>query len=132
MKIFILEDDEERVDLFLEVLKGQEVTVARTVEEGKKKFSPDFQVLLLDHDLGGRQMVRVGEGEETGLDFAEWLGEAPDPSPEVVIHSWNPDGGSRMLFLLYDMGWNVIQMPFGTNLLRTLEGVSKEAEELKV
>lgn len=128
MKIFILEDDETRISAFMEALEGHDLTVARSVDDAKALYleGGDFDTLLLDHDLGNLQMVRGKEG--TGLEFAEWLGESPVEGPQVVVHSWNPEGGSRMLFLLYDRGWDVFQMPFGPFLLQTLE--SLEVQEL--
>lgn len=123
MKIFILEDDEERIRLFEQAAQGKDLTVCRDLARAAQMYEPPYDVILLDHDLGGRVMVDSLE-EETGASFCRWLG-ANHPTPEAstltVVHSWNPDGAREMLRLLREIGWQgVTACPFGVPLLSTL------------
>jgi CheY-like chemotaxis protein len=124
MKVFILEDDEQRIKLFEEALAGHEVTIARSCGGpmgAYRKFQPPYDLILLDHDLDQRQMVS-SDDEETGFQFVKFMGKAPEVNqPEVIIHSYNPDGAKAMHRLLDDNGWHlVLRMPFGPKLLNTL------------
>lgn len=128
MKIFILEDDESRIRLFVDALlsHGHDLTIAKSFQEATRKFQPPYDALSLDHDLGGRQFVNSDE-EETGFNFVRWLGKAPSGAqPVIAVHSYNPDGAQAMINLLHDNGWvAVIKEPFGPKLLSwlSMEGV---------
>lgn len=99
-KILILEDDDNRIVYFRRNLYGHDVIVTKFSKEAiglLKKFK--FDVLFLDHDLGGKQMV--APGENTGSEVAEWLNAHPDRQPPSInIHSYNPDGAKNMHRLL--------------------------------
>lgn len=118
MNIFILEDDDTRINLFMEALKGHTITIAKDVDDAKVRYLRDertFDLLLLDHDLGNLAMVDGPEG--TGLEFARWLITRESAAPQTIVHSWNPDGGAKMLWTLSDAGWPTLQVPFGPYLL---------------
>jgi NAD+-processing family protein with receiver domain len=125
VRIFILEDDQIRIGAFLAAIPpNHEVTVATQLSGPNgayKKFKPPYGLILLDHDLGGRQFVSSDE-EETGFQFCRWLGTAPvDCDTSVVIHSYNQDGAKAMSRLLMDNGWIVVVIPFGVPLLNALK-----------
>jgi len=85
MNILILEDDVQRQQAFQHALKGHSVVYCASVSSAKKAFSENsFDILLLDHDLGGT---------EDGATFANWL---PDFDGEIVIHSMNVVGAANM------------------------------------
>ncbi len=102
MKIFILEDNPERIKTFKEILKEHELTIAENVEQAKKAYGKgDFDILFLDHDLGGRVYVPSAE-PNTGYQFAEFIKD-DDPNcadKEIIIHSMNPAGCQAMQHVL--------------------------------
>lgn len=54
-----------------------------------------WDIVFLDHDLGGSEMVASGPG--TGYEVAKWLENNSDKQPpEIVIHSFNPEGARKM------------------------------------
>ena len=54
-----------------------------------------WDVVCLDHDLGGKVFVESGKG--TGFEVAEWIGKQPEYNDQTVfVHSWNPDGAKKM------------------------------------
>ena len=100
MRILILEDSEERIKQMNRVLVGHEVVVMTTARDCIVALSNEtFDVLSLDHDLGGQEMVESGPG--TGYEVAYWLGQHPDRCPpRVVLHTFNPVGRMNMAAVL--------------------------------
>lgn len=125
-RVFVLEDDPQRIRLFREALFHADATFAESCAEAIEKFAPPYAVMSLDHDLGGKVFVNSAE-ENTGAGFCRWLPEkAPDMwSPVVVVHSYNPDGARTMMRTLAGKGYKAIQQPFGPSVLAFLSEVGK-------
>lgn len=101
MKILILDDSQIRLKKFKQKLIGHDVTYVETAEDAIVELSHNkFDVISLDHDLGGKQMVDSGEG--TGWEVAKFLYENPQfkPKGHIHIHSYNPIGAENMKELL--------------------------------
>lgn len=100
-RVLILEDDPRRMKEFRRRLIGTHVVHAETASECIAVLSEDtaWDVIFLDHDLGGEQMVEGVEG--TGYEVALWIYEHMPERPPVVIHSANPVGARRMRELLF-------------------------------
>lgn len=100
MKVLILDDNPIRLSLFRSKLIGHTVFTTMTSEEAIDALkSDDFDIVSLDHDLGGEQMVDSGKG--TGYEVAEFLSKNPDRMPkEIYIHSYNPVGAKNMQRIL--------------------------------
>lgn len=122
-RIFILEDSPARIDIFAAALvrPGIDLTVAEDVDSAIKAFEPPYDLLLLDHDLGGEAFMDSGE-YNTGYTFAKYLTAMnwPEP-PQIVIHSWNPDGAATMAGELVEYFNMVSRIPFGARLLEVLQ-----------
>jgi hypothetical protein len=125
----MLDDDEARFNMiWLFALRhGWEIVWRETADAAILELSmenPGFDLILLDHDLGGQTYVESGPG--TGQEVADWLARyrySPQffhrvPQPRVVVHSWNPDGGKRMFNTLTDAGYDADRVYFG----KILEG----------
>lgn len=135
MRIFVLEDDPLRQNAFMRTLMGHEMTICDSVLKAKQAWNPPYDVVCLDHDLGGQQMVDSSEGN-TGTEFAGFLrAECEDAVPfkfpgnapaagVVYIHSYNPAGAARMEQILWDC-CKVVRIPFGLTLMKYLEGAAK-------
>lgn len=135
MRIFILEDDPARIQMFRETLLEHEVTLAMDVDGATKAWCPPYDLMLLDHDLGGEQMVSSSE-ENTGSGFCRWLTEyykdlGPEMIPYTLIHSYNFAGADWMHRWLTDFGAEAQPFPFGLSLLTALKGFITEDEEKK-
>lgn len=96
MKVFILEDDPQRMLYLRELLYGADITHIDSCREAGK-FQPPYDLILLDHDLGGRQLQ---EHEDCGTTFARLVKNKINPDATVVIHSYNHDGAQRMWDIL--------------------------------
>lgn len=121
-RIFILEDDMYRILAFRQACVGMDLTVAMSCPEAYKLFKPPYDIICLDHDLGGQQMVE--SGANTGYEFAETLTKNPTPPADyIVIHSYNPEGALNMERILR-AGFSSVyvgRMPFGPSLLTFLQ-----------
>lgn len=95
LKILILDDDLGRIESFVKNLESDErmvsfSTTASGVMELLQKESWD--VLFLDHDLGGQVYVDSNE-ENTGATVARWLKDHPEYQPsQIFTHSLNEAG----------------------------------------
>lgn len=91
-KVFVLEDDPDRIRWLCERLRSHEWHCVHTCHRDYE-FKGPYDVILLDHDLGGRQMDNTHE--DNGLSFLvaikDQIGETP-----VIIHSYNGPAADRM------------------------------------
>jgi CheY-like chemotaxis protein len=116
LKVFILEDDPERIRRFRESLLGAHIVdnVTDAIEALKNN---NFDTLLLDHDLGGEIFVPMGN-QNTGSGLARWMSDNVDKYPQhidaqIIIHSYNPGGSDNMLSTLLTAGYTCVsKIPF--------------------
>jgi hypothetical protein len=116
MHYFILEDDMARIRLFREYydVPGNLVVICTNVEDAKRALSErTYDVISLDHDLGGRVYVPSHE-PNTGYSLAKWMAENNiQCRKKIIIHSFNSDGAEAMKKVLPQAQW----IPF--NLVRS-------------
>lgn len=112
MKILILDDNQNRLDIFrknieqkLKVLNSTDY--AKTAKEAIEflRANSDYDYIFLDRDLG--------EGVPTGEDVVDFLIDYMYPTEKVgiVIHSWNIPAGKRMHERLLSTGYKSIHQP---------------------
>ena len=101
LKILILEDDPYRIKNFKKMLSlDNTLFLSDNVEECKSIYNDNkpFDVIFLDHDLGGEIFVDSNE-KNTGYQFSKFImNEGVNNS--VIIHSMNPAGAQRMRSIL--------------------------------
>ena len=114
IQILILEDNDFRIDQFKQNFTNGHLIFTKTAKEciNYLQTHDPVDVICLDHDLGGQQMVE--SGKETGYEVAEWLTNNIDKLPKhtIYIHSLNPVGTKRMFNLLYDNNITSTVVPF--------------------
>jgi len=106
IKILVLEDNVERIGEFGKNYGGKDrfIVYVTTVKECIEvlESSEKFDIIFLDHDLGGKHMVE--SGPDTGYEVAEWLRDHPEKLPQiVVVHSLNPAGRANIYHCLKDL-----------------------------
>jgi len=113
MKIFVLEDSQERINWIKGNLNFADIDIAMDMCE-IDNFRGGYDLLMLDHDLGDRQMVDSSD-ENTGFEFCKWLvNNYQNKETDIVIHSHNPSGANAMKNHLIDHGFkNVLILTFG-------------------
>jgi len=102
MLILILEDDNNRIARFMKELSfiGHELHFAETTSSAKKYLSENvYDVIFLDHDLGGEMMVD-SDKPNTGYQVAKAIVGTANEDAYIVIHSMNPAGSNNMAAIL--------------------------------
>ena len=110
MRILFLDDDPERHEYFQEKLLGLgcDITPVTTCEEAIGALKAwTYDVVFLDHDLGGQTYVPSGPG--TGFEVAQRLVETPNKAAQVIVHTINEKGAREMLKVL---GPAAVWVPF--------------------
>lgn len=106
MKVLIVEDDPNRMEIFNELFVGDEVTWAKTASQGIKWLGREtYDLVMLDHDLTAKS---------TGREVALHMATMEDPPPYAIVHSWNPTGAKAIGQILADAGIRHLVLPFGT------------------
>lgn len=95
MKIFILEDNPDRISWFRDHFSGDDITVAVSCTQ-VDRFVGGYDIVFLDHDLGGRVLV---DHEDNGEAFAKLIKDNIGHA-HVIVHSYNHDGAGRILAVL--------------------------------
>lgn len=113
MRIFILEDDHERIKTFRRKLIGHELTVVENAQDAITVLSNDqaFDVMFLDHDLGGQQMMACDD-KNTGSEVVRWMLPNQKVYCPVIIHSLNTPAAMDMKSRLESVGMTCYRMPF--------------------
>ena len=115
-KIFILEDDEWRIKIFLKRYEGHEIALAHNYEEATHILSNSdrFDVAFLDRDLSYVQSLGGIDDELTGEDVTKFIINMPASlrPKRFIVHSWNSVGAKRIVDMLKDQGLNVVKDPF--------------------
>mgnify|MGYP000892655655 CR=1 FL=1 len=103
MKAFVLEDDPERIKQFKKRFaeKNWEYVIVSDVVSAIKALSTiTFNILFLDHDLGGEVYVDI-LNSNTGSELARWISDnGVKGDPVVIIHSLNTVGQAYMSSLI--------------------------------
>jgi hypothetical protein len=113
-KMLFLDDDESRISLFFGLVPT--VTIVRTAEEAIAALNNSWDVVSLDHDLGGEQYVS-SERDDTGMGVVRWIAKNKPAVGRFIVHSHNHIGAENMESLLRTTGYNVKQIPF-SNLIK--------------
>ncbi len=105
MKILILDDDKFRHQQFIHNFScnsENDIIGVYTVDEAIKLLESNiYDIIFLDHDLGGAVYVDSDGEEPTGYTVAKWMVEHPERIPKhVYIHSLNPVGAQRIKQIL--------------------------------
>lgn len=118
MKILFLDDDHSRHIYFQRLLNydKHEITVAYTSKQAIEKLKLyEFDIVYLDHDLGGQMYQDSKEG--TGFEVAQFISKNINNKSmqKIIIHSYNSVGAQNMLNELY--GFNVKYVPYNQEKL---------------
>ena len=99
-RIFILDDDRNRILLFEQWYQGYDLSIAITADEAIDILSKrlDFDMITLDHDLGG-EVYCSSDLPNSGYRVAKFL-STQKYKGLVVIHTHNPPGAQNMKSVL--------------------------------
>ena len=110
MKTLFLDDSKERTKFFKQYFPNAKCV--ETAKECIEKLSEeDWDVVFLDHDLGGKVMVSESE-LETGSEVVRWIKNNKPKVKAFILHSLNFPARENMYKNLLDCGYKVKEIPF--------------------
>jgi len=115
-KALFLDDDRRRTATFLhwiEDLECEAVTVETADECIARLREGDFDLVLLDHDLGG-EIYCDSSREDCGMEVVRWLKRHRGKHGAFIVHTFNAVAGASMFMELKTLGYRVAQAPFGS------------------
>ena len=100
-KVFILEDDPDRVGFFITAFKNCSIEVTKDIEYAKKVLgAKKFDLIMLDHDMEDfdeNRDERLLGPERNGTEVAEIIRNTMNIETFCIIHSMNPRGAANMV-----------------------------------
>lgn len=118
MKILFLDDDAER-NRVLKTNTTKLYTWVKTASECIEALkNEDWDLVLLDHDLGGQQFVDSNR-EDTGMEVVRWISENKPKIKHVFVHSYNSGAADTMVKSLR-ADYPVEYIPFGEKLFSVI------------
>ena len=116
IRVLLLEDDERRCEWFAKRFRGDELDVATDVARAKELLAAErYDAIFLDHDLMPEHYNSPNfDDERTGYAIASVLASQPElqRAATIMVHSYNADGGLRMVEELRRSGRQVEYVPF--------------------
>jgi hypothetical protein len=116
IRVMLLEDDERRCEWFAKRFKGDQLDMATDVDQAKQFLSSErYDAIFLDHDLMPEHYnSSTFDDERTGYAIATFLAGQPklQRSATIMVHSYNADGGLRMVEELRRGGRHAEYVPF--------------------
>jgi len=110
MKIFILEDSEERINKFVAFYKNHELFFAKHISQALITLNQkEFDIIFLDHDLDENNLTSYNNGYELCKKMIEFNLQK---QAIIYIHSMNPSGANAMLNILKDNGYEALWVPY--------------------
>lgn len=122
MRVLFLDDDSSRHDGFKRLVTGaKHVYTAKQAIAELDRYR--YDLVCLDHDLKSEHIDAANASflmEDTGLSVCIHMRSLPEERrPKyVVVHSWNPVGGARMVRELVDADFVVYRIPFSVNSIK--------------
>ena len=123
IKVLFLDDDVNRHKAFKQNINipDSEIKYVYTSKDAIDAINDEkYDVVFLDHDLGGK--IYVAETENTGYEVTLHIAKMPKEkrSDNVIIHSFNRSGAIRMYQSISGSVKSVHTIPFNVFLNNTI------------
>ena len=119
-RVLVLDDSPDRRDAFASALAGCQVRLVSTSKAARIALIDEepFDLVCLDHDLGERGVVHLGDGMEVAQFIAQ---DMRDKIPRwVLVHSSNIPAAERMVLCMDDAGVGVLRASYSSKMLEDL------------
>jgi len=127
MRVLFLDDHPRRTDAFRQVFP--DTTWVRTVEECIERLSEEWDVIQLDHDLGGEILVDSSR-KDCGTEVVRHIvRDQPQHLRSALfkVHTYNEDAAQSMVEELNAAGYKCEYQP----LLQDLQGLCRHNERAR-
>jgi DNA-binding NtrC family response regulator len=115
MRALFLDDNDERwAAMQVKRPEGVDIVRVSTAAQAIAVLKYDtFDIVCLDHDLAPEQiMTRDFRQDGTGMEVVRHILAMRLKIPLIIVHTWNPAAGARMLHDLAEAGYRVIREVF--------------------
>lgn len=115
MRILFLDDNEQRHESQARNCVGHNVDRARNATEAISLMRDNrYDLVMLDHDLGGEDSENRMDCDEDGRTVARWMANnaAKFSATTAIVHSLNVNGSTEMVSILRDAGIEAFRHPF--------------------
>ena len=117
-KILVLEDNPNRIAIFKTHLVNHDVDYVDIAWDANKLLNENiYDIIYLDHDLGGHVYVVDDDINGTGYDVAKVIPETENKNARIIIHTYNPVGYQRMSAALNEYNIKYAYVPFGLDTI---------------
>lgn len=104
-KIFVLEDNSERIEWFRNMFKGNELYITKDTKKALRQISKNrYDIIFLDHDLGNDDLALTGREVARQMKKQRMAKNTP-----VVLHSKNPHNRRKMLRHLLEYKKDIVR-----------------------
>lgn len=110
MRILFLDDSRERQKCALRWMTCDLAETAAGCIAALKVL--DYDLVFLDHDLGGEQCDTLETDGPNGMDVVRFLCERGPRDETIIVHTLNPAAGPVMVERLREAGFRVKRWPF--------------------
>jgi CheY-like chemotaxis protein len=121
-RVLFLDDDRRRAAHFLAMVEGLDLdlTIVETADECIVRLGERaFDVVFLDHDLGG-EIYCDSSRQDCGMEVVRWLGHNRASHGRFVVHTHNEIAGATMFIGLRGLGYDVVHATFGSAQFRSV------------
>ncbi len=119
MNVLFLDDDPNRIRNFRSVVPY--ATIVETAPDCIEQLNNDWDVVFLDHDLGGEIFVDP-KRKDTGSEVVRWI-EANKPNIQrIIVHTCNHQVSYKMICDLTAAGYKAEDIPF-PDLIENLDQI---------
>jgi len=109
MDVLFLDDNPNRIKNFRS--RVPYATIVETAHDCIEQLNNDWDVVFLDHDLGGEIFVDP-EQDNTGSEVIRWIEVNKPKIQKVIVHTCNHEVSDKMINDLIAAGYPATYIPF--------------------
>ena len=123
MATLFLDDDKERIKK-IKASVPYTITVVTTAEDCIKKLQEEeWDLIFLDHDLGGETYVDSNR-KDCGMEVVRWIAANEPIIRNIIVHTHYGEAGETMVQILKKHKYKANYIPFN-QLIKQLSGDKK-------
>jgi len=117
MATLFLDDDSGRSRAFKKLVPYKVDFVESAADCIKKLGEEEWDLVFLDHDLGGETYVDSGR-EDCGMEVVRWILDNQPIVRHIIVHTHNEEAGKEMVSKLKGASYKVEYIPFNSLVQR--------------
>ncbi len=118
LNILFLDDDAQRTQLFVAGVPHA-VTVETAADCIDKLTNHEWDIVCLDHDLGGEVYVDSSR-EDCGMEVVRWIVENKPKVKLFIVYSYNGSVVQEMVARLVAVDYDAVYIPFSSKMVQAV------------